>query len=223
MVWNSDWPVGTVSVRANRVTGNQNTTYIETTMGKSVVGTNTDATRDHFWAIDPNLDGRHRFIQSPVFTDGVGAALNPVLGASMDAIIYAKTTNAEAQWFHKNVDNNDNLYQITPNQLLGTKVLTGSYATVIAVPANVWGEIFMYATNGTANQSRYRTVRGFFRSDATTVNTFAYAYLVEGSSTATIGVKFGNGSDASGLNIRARSEEATTGLTWNYIVWYRAI
>lgn len=32
MTWNSTWPLGSVSVKANRLTGNQNTSYIESTL-----------------------------------------------------------------------------------------------------------------------------------------------------------------------------------------------
>lgn len=221
MVWNSDWPVGTSSVKANQVTGNQNTVYIETTMGNDVVGTNNNTVRDHFWDVDATLDGRHRFIQSVGFTEG-GNPANPVLGDSMDTLLYPKTTNGSVQWFHKNIDADTNIYQVTPNQLTSTVVLTSSYATVVAVPANVWGEIFMYATSGTSTQNRYRTIRGFFRSDASIVNSFAYTLGTENDDYG-YGVRFGNGSNASGLDIRARVDDATSGLTWTYIVWYRAL
>ena len=90
MPWNSTWPVGSISVKANRVVGQQNTTYIETTMGNSIVGTNTTATRDHFWNVGTNEDGRHRFIQSPKFTVG-GNPADPVLGTGMDGVRYIKS------------------------------------------------------------------------------------------------------------------------------------
>jgi hypothetical protein len=89
MTWNSTAPLGSVSVKANNAILQANTTYIETNMGKSIVGTNTVTTRDHFWAVDPNLDGRHRFIQSPAFTVG-GLPTDPVLGAGMSSVLYSK-------------------------------------------------------------------------------------------------------------------------------------
>ena len=68
---------------------NQNTTYIETTMGNSAVGTNGVTTRDHFWNVGSNEDGRHRFIQSPAFTVG-GLPADPVLGTGMDSVAFSK-------------------------------------------------------------------------------------------------------------------------------------
>ena len=90
MPWNSTSPLGSVSVKANKAPMQQNTTYIETTMGNSVVGTNAVTTRDHFWNVGTNEDGRHRFIQSPAFTVG-GLPTDPVVGTGMDAVTYSKT------------------------------------------------------------------------------------------------------------------------------------
>lgn len=221
MPWNGTWPLGTVSVKANRLTGQQNTTYIETTMGNSVVGTNTVSTRDHFWNVGSDQDGRHRFIQSPAFTVGSSPA-DPLVGTGMDAVFYAKETNDRVEWFHRNAEG---IYQAVPSFLIGTVgSITSSYVNVVAVPANVYGEIFMYATVlGSNSQQVYRTVTGFFRSDASKVNAWALANSVEGSSSYANGLKFGNGSDAVGLDIRARTADATSGLEWNYRITYRAL
>lgn len=89
MPWNTVFPLGSVSVKANRTIGQQNTTYIEVTMGNSIVGTNTTSTRDHFWNVGANEDGRHRFVQSPAFTVGLLPA-DPVLGTGMDSVLYSK-------------------------------------------------------------------------------------------------------------------------------------
>ena len=89
MPWNTVAPLGTVSVKANRTILQQNTTYIETTMGNSVVGTNAVTTRDHFWNVGSDEDGRHRFIQSPAFTVG-GLPVDPVVGTGMDSVAYSK-------------------------------------------------------------------------------------------------------------------------------------
>lgn len=220
MPWNSTWPVGSISVKANRTIGQQNTTYIETTMGNSIVGTNTAVTRDHFWNVGSNEDGRHRFIQSQGFTSTAVAPndVYPALGAGMQTVIFPLTTNGEVQWFHKNQDNNNKIYQFIPNFLTGTHVVTGSYTNMVAVPANVWGEIFMWEDA----LGRHRGQTGFFRSNAATVESWALALAPEGQSVRS-NLKFGNGSDASGLNIRVRVEEATSGETWNYRVTYRAI
>jgi len=89
MPWNSTAPVGSISVKANRTILQQNTTYIETTMGTSIVGTNTVTTRDHFWNVGSDEDGRHRFMQSPAFTVG-GLPVDPVVGTGMDSVMYSK-------------------------------------------------------------------------------------------------------------------------------------
>ena len=108
MPWNSLSPIGSISVRANRTTMNQNTTYIETTMGNSIVGSNLVTTRDHFWNVGANEDGRHRFIQSPGFTVGAAPA-DPVIGTGMDAVSYVKllssvvsTAQQDVQPFYRN-------------------------------------------------------------------------------------------------------------------------
>ena len=224
MSWHSTAPIGGISVKANRTILQDNMTYIQTTMGNSIVGTNNSTVRDHFWDVGADEDGRHRFIQSVGYTSDAVAPndTDPILGSGMQTVLYPKETKDEVQWFHKNVDNNSNLYQVTPNQLLGTKVVPAGYVTLAAVPAFVWGEIFMYTSIGTASESRYRTVRGFFRSDSTRVNSFAYVYSAQDDDTAT-GLKFGNGADSALLDIQVRAEDATAGLNWNYIIWYRAL
>lgn len=89
MTWHSTAPVGSQSVKANKTIIQDNFTYTENKMGKEAVGTNTVTTRDHFWAVDPSIDGRHRFIQSPGFTVG-GLPANPEIGTSMDAVSFMK-------------------------------------------------------------------------------------------------------------------------------------
>lgn len=108
MPWNSVFPLGSVSVKANRPIGQQNTTYTEVTMGNSIVGTNTTSTRDHFWNVGSDEDGRHRFIQSPAFTVG-SLPVDPVLGTGMDSVTYSKlklvaesTSQQDVQPFFRN-------------------------------------------------------------------------------------------------------------------------
>ena len=215
MPWNSTWPVGNISVKANRTVGQQNTTYIETTMGNSIVGTNTNATRDHFWNVGANEDGRHRFINSPAFTVG-GNPADPVVGAGMDAVLYLKTTNAQPQWFNKTSGNI--IYQVSPNFLQGTVVIGSSQTNIVLVPANVYGEIWLWRTT----QGSATAQNGFFRSDGTTVEAWSNYLGPEGSG-ASLNLKLGNGSDASGLNLRARTADASNNQTWQYRVIYRAI
>lgn len=215
MPWNSTWPVGTVSVKSNRTTGQQNTTYIETTMGNEVVGTNTVTTRDHFWNVGSNEDGRHRFIQSPAFTVG-GNPTDPVLGTGMDSVLYAKTIKSRVEWFHRNAQG---IYQFMPSFISGTVVLNSSFSTIVAIPASVYGEIFLFTT--VAGNDRGQA--GFFKSNGATCDGWSYGQRLQGNETAHYPVRLGNGPDASGLNLRARSDEAAAGLTWNYRITYRAI
>lgn len=217
MPWNAAWPVAGISVKANRLIGNNNMLYIETTMGDDIVGTNTNITRDHFWNVGGNEDGRHRFINSPAFTVG-GVPFDPVVGAGMDAVLYLKTTNAQPQWFNRTASGI--IYQATPNFLQGTVVLnTANMVNIIAIPANVYGEIFLFTTAS----GRESGQAGFFRSSGAVCDAFSYGERLQGAGTARYPVRMGNGTDAAGLNIRAQADEAATGLTWNYRITYRAI
>lgn len=220
MSWHPTFPVGNISVKANRTIGQDNTTYIETTMGNSIVGTNTDTTRDHFWDVGSDEDGRHRFIQSVGFTSTAAAPddVYPVLGSGMQTILFPLTTNGEVQWFHKNLDDNTNIYQFIPNFITGTIVLTSSFANIEAIPANVYGEIFLFTTLG----GNTRGQAGFFKTSASQCDGWSYAQRIQGDTDPVINVRLGNGTDASGLNLRARTDEATSGQTWNYKITYRA-
>jgi len=215
MPWNTVCPLGSVSVKANRTIIQDNMTYIQTTMGNSIVGTNTVTTRDHFWNVGTNEDGRHRFIQSPAFTVG-GVATNPVVGTGMDGVFYLKTTSGRAEWFHRNVQG---VYQAVPSFLSGTHVITGSFTSMVAVPDDTYGEIFIFTTAS----GRRSGQAGFFKATGGVCDAWSYGLRVQGGSTAVYPVRFGNGSDASGLNIRVVADEASSGQTWNYRVTYRTV
>lgn len=218
MPWHSTFPLGTVSVKQNESIGQDNTTYIETTMGNTIVGSNTSTTRDHFWDVGSDEDGRHRFIQSIGFTSNVIAPddVYPVLGAGMETVLFPLSTNGEVQWFHKNQLSNSKIYQFIPNFITGAGAVSSSFTNLISVPANVYGEIFMWQTALGENTGQ----PGFFRSNGTTVE--AWSYDIAAGTGRTINVRLANGSNASGLNIRTRSESGSNG-NWNYRVTYRAI
>ncbi len=216
MPWNSTAPIGSISVKANRTILQDNTTYIETTMGNSIVGTNTTSTRDHFWDVSSDVDGRHRFIQSVGFTVG-GNPEDPLLGTGMDSVLYPKTTNTRVEWFHRNTDG---IYQFIPSFLSGTILIPGtSYVTLVNVPANVYGEILLFTTI----EGNRSAVSGYFKSNSTVCDSWALFQRREGSSTGDIPIKFANGVDASLLTIRVANETAASGQTWNYRIIYRAI
>jgi len=225
MPWNSTWPVGNVSVKVNRTSGQQNTTYIETTMGNSVVGTNTTSTRDHFWNVGSNEDGRHRFIQSPGFTVG-GNPADPVIGTGMSGVIYLRTVSVNEprkEIFYRE-GLSSQIYQVSPSYLTGTVNIGSSYVNVIAVPANTYGEIFMYSTTEDGNSDvRYSTQTGFFRSNATLTYAWAYTNITDNSRTSN-GLEFLNkSSDVNSQFIRARVGQYPTGKSWKYKITYRAI
>jgi hypothetical protein len=181
----------------------QNTTYIETTMGKDV---------------GSNEDGRHRFMNSPAFTVG-GNPDDPVIGTGMDGVLYLRKVSVDApeiQGFYRNAEG---IYQYIPTKLSGSVAVssTSTFVTVVAVPKNVYGEIFMYTTA----QGASSTVTGFFRSNATKVEAWSILNKIEGSGTA-YALEFANGSNASGLNIRARRGDGANA-TYNYIITYRTL
>ena len=186
-------------------------------MGNSVVGTNTTSTRDHFWNVGTNEDGRHRFMQSPAFTVG-GLPTDPVVGTGMDGVLYLKTTNSKVQGFYRNANQ---VYQYIPTPLEGTVVLTGSFAEIVTVPANVYGEIFIFQTTDGSTRGQ----AGFFKSNNTICDSWSYAQQVQSVSSTTpkFNVIFSNGSNAVDLKIKAKINEAGSGLTWNYRITYRAI
>lgn len=217
MPWNSTWPVGNISVKANRTLGQQNTTYIETTMGNSVVGTNTTTTRDHFWNVGSNEDGRHRFIQSPAFTVG-GNPTDPVLGVGMNGVFYFKTVQARCEGFFRNAQG---IFQVFPAIITGTVNITGTgsgdWKDLADIPAQSYGEIFMWQTSdGSYIQ------QGVFASDDTSVRGFAQRQKLTGESDSYM-IALRN--DISGsLKLQARRGDSGSGFSgsWTFIIMYRA-
>jgi len=71
---------------------------------------------------------------------------------------------------------------------------------------------------------RSSMVTGFFRSNGTTVEAWAITSLRQGVSPpdSAAALKFANGSDALGLNILARTQDASSGQAWNYRVMWRS-
>ena len=107
MTWNSTWPVGSSSVRANRTTGQENTSYIESTMGNTANDIAYATTqKDHFWDVGSNFDGHHRFIKMPAFTVG-GVPTDPGsigLGTSMGGIMYMRTLTSTQSTVQQDVN-----------------------------------------------------------------------------------------------------------------------
>lgn len=221
MAWHTTEPVGTISVRANRTILQDNTTYIETTMGNSIVGTNTNTTRDHFWNVGADEDGRHRFINSLAFTVG-GNQADPVLGANMSCILYARRASIDdqsTQYFYYN-STNSNKYQVTPSYVVGTHVVTGSYTLLATVPENVYGEIFMFRTLADGNLTLQL---GYFKSTGgggAQVAPIALKGIIPNGSSDVVALNF-NHDGALGITVKA--EDASAGNTWEYRITYRVI
>jgi len=220
MVWNAASPDGTISAKANRPQMNANNTYIQTTMGDSIVGTNAVTTRDHFWNVGANEDGRHRFVQSPAFTVGA-IATDPVIGTGMDGVFYLKTTNSRAEWFHRN---SAGIYQAVPSFLSGTVSITSTntFVNITTVPANVYGDIYIYKlTNDATPANSLANIQcGTFVSNNNTVHAFSDRIKIEGTSDDYL-VELENDATTD-LNIRVRRNVGPSG-TWNYRITYRAL
>lgn len=217
MPWNSTWPVGSISVKANRVIGQQNTTYIETTMGNSVVGTNTNTTRDHFWKVGVDEDGRHRFMQSPAFTVG-GNPADPVLGSGMNGVFYMKTVQTRCQGFFRNAEG---IFQVFPAIITGTVTISGDgnsdWKDIADIPAQSYGEIFMWQTNdGSYIQP------GSFASDNVSVRGFSYRQSQNGTGDDYMIQLRNNLSNSLKLQARRGNSGSSFDGDWNYVIMYRA-
>ncbi len=223
MPWNSTSPDGSISVASNRTKIQDNFTWIETKLGNTAVGTSTSSTRDHFWNVSATLDGRHRFIQSPIFTVG-SLPVRPSLGTGMDAMFFLSDGDGIPQWYHG--CDEQTTYQVTPGYLAGTKILDpdddGEYHTLIAVPPSMWGDIFMWRDgDGSGDEGTFRGQTGFLRSGSSKVQAWAYAIQSENTAGFKYNLKFGSGNDASGLNIRVKVVAADANHTWNYRISFR--
>lgn len=231
MPWNSIAPLGSISVKANRTRMQQNTTYTEVTMGNSIVGTNNNTVRDHFWNVGANEDGRHRFIQSPTYTSTAASPNNvfPVLGAGMNTMLVPiLATGGSIEWFRKNVDSNDDQdnmnYQITPRYQIGVVNIqsASNWVNVKILPANVRGQITFFLD---ADYSRCQT--GWFCTSATQCRGYSNLFLSNSGSTSTSRAAYLElRNDSSGdLVLRVRRGDAATQLNgiWHYRITYTGL
>ena len=202
-----------------------NTTYIETTMGNSVVGTNTNSTRDHFWDVGSNEDGRHRFFQSLGFTVG-GVAADPVVGTGMDGVIYLREVLGRIQGFYRNNSGglNNGIYQFIPAYIIGTMIISGGgsgdWVTLSAVPSGSYGEIYMF------KDSDLSLVQfgNFSTSIGVGANVRAYSSRIKQNGVSDDYMIELRNDGSSGLNIQARRGDSGSGFDgiWNYRITYRS-
>lgn len=208
MTFNTVWPNGAVSVRANTVPGQQNTAFLQSTLNIN-----------HFFndsTVGSNFNGNHRFVQMPQ-NQVMGSPADVPVGASMDGVLYLKqasVTIPDVQGFYNSANG---VYQFIPSYRSGTVMVSSSYTNLIAVPQNCYGWIFMFKGDNNDN-----VCTGFFVSGTTTVQSYCMATLFQGSSTAGSNLKFGNGSSASGLNIQVETQSSSSGI-YNYRIVYWAI
>lgn len=197
MVWSSLSPDGTKSVKANVSPMQQNTTYTETTMNV-----------DHFWNIGGDEDGHHKAINMEEYANvAVGNPDDAPIASGMDGVIYLKEAAGTIQGFFQNAAG---IYQFIPAFLSGSKSITSSYATVVSVPDDTFGLIWMFK----ADNSNTGTF-GYFKADGGVCQAYAMSVYLGNSQTLTRQLRFGNGDQASGLNFRARTSDAATG-TYQY-------
>ncbi len=203
MTWNTTCPLGSVSVKSNKLIIQNNMDYISNTMGNAA-----NNTKDHFWAVGANQDGHHRCVNMPQ------QAGSPLPTTGMDGIFYIKqvsATNTDVEAFYTNAINS---YQFIPSFRKSTVALTNSYASVISVPANSLGQITIWLSNITQT--------GFFRSDNTKVYAYSNRIKINGTSTDTV-IELANNDNPNDFNIRAKNNISSSPITYNYLITYIGI
>ncbi len=219
MPWNSLFPDGSRPVNVNLKPLQENTKYIETTMGKDPSLT-VVSKLDHFWNnADALKDGHHRYLQSPAFTVG-GQPKTPIyLESSIDGVLYLKNTMGFIQGFYKNKEND---YQYIPGYKTGTVKVENTFNTLKSIPANSYGQIFMYLTTTTTPIKRFSVI-GFFRSNDTHIDAYAEKYYSNSNSNDSALI-FETGRENPSLNIRVKTSPGTpSDLIWNYKITFMAL
>lgn len=143
------------------------------------------------------------------------SAVDPAIPAGMDGVHYIKTANSTIQGFYRNASG---IYQYIPSFLSGTVSVTStsSYATIVAVPDDCYGHIYLFTTTS-ADDGQF----GFFKADGGVVQAYSMATSFASSSTANVNLKLGNGAQASALNLRVRRGEGPSA-TYAYRIVYWA-
>ena len=208
MSWSSTAPDGTKSVKDNRPILADNTTYIETTMKK-----------DHHWNEGIPLSGHHNVIQQSNHTTNLPRPIAPLNGE-----LYVRTVslaagneNSSQLFYLQEFSGYPLAYQVTPAYLTGSTALTGTFATVVTVPKNVYGTIYIWRNN-----TRNIQTATFF-SDNTVVEGFSNRIKLKGSGAdSSVLVEFRNyfdGSADQGLQLQAIVSADSNG-TYNWKIFY---
>ena len=203
MVWNSTSPDGTKSVKANTTPMQQNTTYTETTLNV-----------DHYWNIGIDEDGRHKQVQMPKTETG-GTPTDITLGTSMDGGMYLKETSyGRVEGFYRNTNG---IYQFIPSFLTGTIALSSSITTIVSVPDETYGQVFLFTSDGQNSGSM-----GFYKASSGVCHAYSSVTQTGGSNTSYTNVRLSNGTLSSALNLNARIVSGPTA-TYEYRIIYWAI
>ncbi len=203
MVWNSLSPDGTKSVKQNTVPMQQNTVYTETTLDK-----------DHFWNIGVNEDGYHRKVSMENFADtAIGAPTDPIIPTGMDGVFYIKEVNSRMAGFYRN---SNGIYQAVPAFITGVVTLGVSFTTVVAVPDDSYGELFFYSNDATVG-----TARGYYKAVGGVCQAYVIPQQFASFTSLQFPLLFGNSTNASALDLRARTFALAPG-DFQYRITFRA-
>jgi hypothetical protein len=175
-----------------------------------------------------NIIGRdHIFNLTPSPGDNSGTHLQVTLTARADPVSLPTGTNAVLYAWVDGLSqtqlkyyNGTSYFQITPTftVISGTVTVPAfqAFANITAVPANVFGEIYLW-------KNRF-IQQGTFVSDASIVNGYSFAEKFTGGSGASQILNLGfDGSGASGLNLTvANTGSSSFNGVWNYKIFYRS-
>ncbi len=136
------------------------------------------------------------------------------LPTGTNGIFYSKLVSSlgELFWY----DGTSEIQISTYTVLSGTVAVTSAFSTIVAIPANKFGEIYLY-------KGRFIQA-GAFVSDGTVVNGYSYAEkYVSGSGASQILELAFDGNGASALNLRVKNPSGSSfDGTWTYKVYYRS-
>ena len=156
-------------------------------------------------------DGTHRQV---TLTNRIDPTNVP---AGCNSMLYGKTAvdSVNELWFYDNVS----AKQLNWREIDGSVAIdNSSFATISAIPANCYGEVYLMSTTLT----KLIVQLGVFQSNGTIVNGFSMSEkFVSGSGASQI-LRLGfNGDGESGLNLQVKSESSSTNDTYQYRIFYR--
>jgi len=202
MTFNTNVPNAGQSPGLFPAQNNTNFTRLKTIQGADHVFNDTAA----------DTDGHHSQVTLINRVDPTGV----VTGGN--SVLYGKTaTDAINElWFYDGTTPRQENWR----QQSGLVNVSGSYATILPIPANAYG--YIYLTKGLAAQA------GTFVSNGSVVNGFSYVEKFEPTTGSDYILRLGMGIEASALNLRVRANVSsvngvTTSGNWNYYAFWRLL